>query len=126
DEMCVFTGLYYPKADAVEFCSLDGKFATRYLGATWIGNGTKTCLETADCIATAAPVSADRGASLYACVIASCPASAKETSAVARCTITHGYGQCNSTCQTDPAGCAGCTQAACQRELGACATVNCN
>ncbi len=85
DEMCMLIGLYYPRNRQFELCGLNGKWEGAFLGARWIGNGTKGGMETLGCIMAAKDPEEDKGESFYGCVVDSCPKISTEMSNAARC-----------------------------------------
>ena len=58
DEMCMLIGSYYPRTDAIGFCSQRG---AAFLGANWnIGKGSASCADSFNCVVAA---SSDNGSS---------------------------------------------------------------
>jgi copper type II ascorbate-dependent monooxygenase-like protein len=97
DEMCMFIGLYYPRDTKSEICSMTDDWSGRYLGASWIGNGTAAGLVTAACLQAATQMTAAMG-DFDACVVNACPAISALTSTAARCLASKGLGQCATEC----------------------------
>jgi hypothetical protein len=97
DEMCMFIGLYYPRDTKSEICSMTDDWSGRYLGASWIGNGTAGGLATAACLQAATQTTAAMG-DFDGCVVNACPAITAETSTAARCLASKGLGQCPTEC----------------------------
>lgn len=97
DEMCMFIGLYYPRDTKSEICSMTDDWSGRYLGASWIGNGTAGGLATAACLQAATQTTAAMG-DFDGCVVNACPAISAETSTAARCLASKGLGQCPTEC----------------------------
>jgi hypothetical protein len=133
DEMCVFTGLYYPRHLQTELCSLtpDGVIG-RFMGGLWVGNGSADGKATADCIrgsdivATKRIFPADKGDSLSQCVIASCPKISLQMSGVVRCWATQGLTACGAMCvHAQDAGCKSCLESTCGTALTALSAATC-
>lgn len=82
DEMCILFGTYWPRSDAIDFCASDGTSDTRFLGATWIGDGTADGEATVQCM-----VGADGLGGMAGCLQEACPAIAGPVSEVARCFV---------------------------------------
>src|SRR6266540_3967139 len=113
DEMCMFLGLYYPKDTKTELCSMTDDQKGRYLGANWIGGGTATGAQTADCLQTATGASAMAG-DFDACMVNACPAISSQSSSAARCIASRGLGMCAAQCGgTDMAMCKTCVGEKC-------------
>jgi hypothetical protein len=125
DEMCMFVGLYYPRNRKFELCGLNDQWAGAFVGAQWVGSGSKGGLETVGCFMSAKDSAEDKGESFYGCVVDSCPRIAKETSNVARCLATRGFGQCEEACKTSGAACKLCFAPKCQDAFMALAAAKC-
>ena len=130
DEMCMFVGIYYPRDLGLEYCSLDSSspqtaLATADLAATYIGSGTKTCLETIQCMAKAEPLEKDKGMDYFGCVVNSCPGAAKEVSNLVHCQFTFGGGKCVEQCKKGRNECNDCLYQNCMPEINSCAAAKC-
>lgn len=108
DEMCMFIASYYPAKDKTSLCSYDeaDPVGTNYLGAEWVGQGTKSCAETLGCV-----VKIPQGGTFDAflrgltdCVMDSDPAKSKQVSDGVRCLLTHSDPQ--TECKTEIDACA--------------------
>ncbi len=84
DEMCMLVGSYYPRDVELETCAHDGN---RFLGADWVGNGTKSCTETMTCI-QGAQSAKNPFQAIMGCVDASCAKASKPMSTALRCFMT--------------------------------------
>lgn len=125
DEMCMFTGAYYPATDQkTDFC-----FALEAIGA-----GDKSCRDTLSCVqACPAPPpineQAGPGAGLaritpcwQKCLAASCPNASAPLFTLLRCTGS----KCASACQSgDAAACSQCAAQSCGVEAIACQSLAC-
>ena len=127
DEMCVITGFYYPVNPTFANCSLDGDPTHSADAATFIGTGSKSCAESLSCVASAKPISADKGDSLYGCMVNSCPGVAKELTASFRCLAAKGGAACATACAggTTAPECKSCIQGACKPAIDACIAAQC-
>jgi hypothetical protein len=92
DEMCMFISSYWPASPEVSNCATDPDdiFQTQNMAAQWVGNGTKTCGETLQCV-QGISFNGDfyefiRG--LTDCVLASRPESSKAVSEGVSCLLT--------------------------------------
>ncbi len=126
DEMCMFLGLYYPKDTKTELCSMTDDQKGRYLGANWIGGGTATGAQTADCLQTATGASAMAG-DFDACMVNACPAISSQSSSAARCIASRGLGMCAAQCGgTDMAMCKTCVGEKCTPAMTALSEAGCS
>jgi hypothetical protein len=127
DEMCMFIGLYYPRDTKSEICSMTDDWSGRYLGASWIGNGTAGGLATAACLQAATQQTAAMG-DFDGCVVNACPAISAETSTAARCLASRGLGQCPTECAgtTITAECRACVVGICTPAMMALAATACS
>lgn len=125
NEMCMFTGLYYPAVDdSFELClSAMDRF----------GSGSATCADTLTCIGQCppAPPPTSSGAASLAdipdcvqkCVVGSCPSASQPLFAALDCIQAHCASACNGS---DPNACAQCVAASCSNEYSACQSATCN
>ena len=127
DEMCAFLGLYYPKNEAFENCSVDGKPENISTAATYIGSGKTSCAESLACIGKSKPMTDDKGESLFGCVVESCPKAANQLTDALKCQASLGGGACAEQCKsTDKEACGACLQTACKAPVDACVAAACN
>jgi hypothetical protein len=130
DEMCMFIGAYTPRDKTFELCSLDGTIWTESLAGTYVGGGAATCAATLDCMAAAAPSSADQGAAFIGCIVDSCPGAAKPvTDFWLGCWSSQGHGACKDACadgDNHRADCMQCLRGACPTEVAACNAATCS
>jgi hypothetical protein len=118
NEMCMFTGLYYPAVDnAFEEClsSFDS-----------FGQGTATCGDTTSCIGACPAATAPAGGGQgnipdcwQKCVVASCPAVGKQLLEELRCFGTN-CGSCAAT-----GDCQQCVVQKCASQIAACTAAKC-
>ncbi len=87
DEMCMAIGSYYPIEPSTSACAVLGVEGTRNLGGDWVGNGTKSCKETMDCVQSAL-VKENFDHELMLCVMDSDPAKSEVMSDALRCLAT--------------------------------------
>lgn len=129
DEMCMLIGLYYPRNRQFELCGLDNTWDAAFINARWIGNGTKSGLETVGCI-----ISGQKDEDLYGCVVSSCPKISTPVSDAARCLSSQGYGQCAQQCMAPADGqplseaahvCSKCRAMKCEASMTALAAASC-
>jgi hypothetical protein len=90
DEMCMLVGAYYPAKPYIADCAIDEATAaeTGTLGADWVGDGTKNCAETLECLSAIDPES-DYLQQLTACVLEASPSVSRYVSDVVRCALTN-------------------------------------
>jgi hypothetical protein len=98
--MCVWTGAYYPRDTAFEYCNGSGGWGNLGKSATWIGTGTADGPTTMTCFngAVAAATSPDFNDMLDGCVVQSCPTIAKPMTAVLRCAQQAGIANYKTAC----------------------------
>lgn len=125
DEMCMFSGLYYPAmTEAVNLCAS---------GGDRFGTGTATCGDTLKCLeacpAGSAPdeISANTLAAVspcwQSCIVASCGGATGKLFALSECTTK----LCPTECKdTGSAACTSCAQTNCFPEGAACLTDSCS
>jgi hypothetical protein len=125
NEMCMFTGGYYPAMDVIdEECrqSMD-----------MFGSGTQTCGATIQCLQACPPGSAPTtiiGADGMAdvsdcwqkCFVAACPSASQPLLQQLYCVGE----KCVTQCAADAQTCATCAEANCPMELSACLNATCN
>ncbi|AUX46587.1 hypothetical protein SOCE26_080930 [Sorangium cellulosum] len=123
DEMCMLIGPYFPRSPAYETCrAQDGSSF-----GTWFGTGTATCAETLECMSTANPITVDRGAEFFSCVVNSCEGASASVSELTNCQITGGYGECEQECSGEDAeACGACVEEACAPAVEACQVAACD
>ncbi len=125
DEMCGLVGVYYPRDPAFEACSSAG-LSDPGRDATWIGDGDLTCMQAVACAGAATDE-----ASLYGCIVDSCPASGAPLSALLHCqlgAIRDADAPCGDVCQfgaAPSADCQSCILKTCGSQLAACAAASC-
>jgi hypothetical protein len=122
DEMCVFTGAYYPRDTKFEDCSTDGSFGGLSTAATYIGTGTTTCSAALTCIASGG----NSLETLTPCIVDSCPKAGIPLTAVLDCEQGAVSGSCASMCGGGGSGCITCIESACGTEISACLNATCN
>jgi hypothetical protein len=119
NEMCMFTGLYYPAVDNTFDLCLDS--------FDQVGQGTATCADTTNCIAacpavTAPPAGGDPRTEIpgcwQKCVVQSCPGASKPLVAELKC-----FAQCQGC---SGSACQQCVLSKCINELTACNSAACN
>jgi hypothetical protein len=126
NEMCMFTGMYYPAMDqASEYCLSN---------FDQFGVGTATCAATSNCIQSCPPGSAPTGLGSGAsgsadvspcwqkCLVSSCPAASTPLFAQLTCIGT----RCATECSGTGSGCTGCAVQKCPNEVTACQSAACN
>jgi hypothetical protein len=110
NEMCVWTGAYYPRDTNFEYCNGSGGWNNLSNAGTYIGTGTADGATTLQCLSNADPSAASYNDTLDGCVVDSCPAVAKQLTAVFACSAKAGA-NANTACMTQFAA---LQQAACQ------------
>jgi hypothetical protein len=117
NEMCMFTGMYYPAMDqTAEFCLNN---------MTGFGTGAATCATTSSCV-QACPASeapdqmGNVGPCWQKCMVSSCASASTPLLEQLRCVYT----QCNVECTTG-GDCVGCALQKCQNEVYACQSHTC-
>ncbi len=122
DEMCLFSGLYYPEMGvAADFC-FDGDM---------LGTGTKSCRETSDCTSKCprenSPASlsqehTDVDPCWQKCLVDSCPTAWSAYLAQASC----GSSKCKAECAVqDSTECTACALDKCGPQVDACSASTC-
>ena len=123
NEMCMFTGIYYPAMDqASEYCLSDmDKF----------GTGTASCAATSTCVQTCPAGSAPTGLAgsgtpdvdpcWQKCFVASCPAASTPLLAQLNCIGA----KCATECGGTGSGCTSCAIQNCADTVGACINDTC-
>ena len=103
DEMCMFTGDFYPADALTGSCAWDSPFGAIPIGGDWIGNGDKTCAESMACMASGEPGLEG----MTDCIDDSDPAVSPELSDVSRCFVLTSFtGQDPATtCATEIEAC---------------------
>jgi hypothetical protein len=99
NEMCVFTGAYYPRDIDFETCSTTGKWSDLSNAATYIGSGTTTCQDSLTCLS-----GAKSSESFFSCIVDSCPAAGPALTASLRCIEANGS-NAQTECLTQEAEC---------------------
>ena len=122
DEMCVFTGVYYPRDTKFETCSNTGNFGDLSTAATYIGTGTTTCSAALQCIAG----SGNSLQGLTPCIVNSCPKAGIPLTAVLNCEQGAVSGACAAMCNSGGNGCITCIESACGTQISACGSSTCN
>jgi hypothetical protein len=120
-EMCVLAGLYYPKQaqSDFEFCANE----------SISGFGTKTCLDTAQCLsacpASDAPVHTSTGALVgpcwERCVAAACDGAMDPVFPLLACATS----KCATECASGGTSCLQCTATNCATQLDTCSSQTC-
>lgn len=102
NEMCVWTGAYYPRDTAFEYCNGSGGWGNLGKAATFIGTGTADGPTTMSCLngAVAAAMTPNFNDVLYGCVVDSCPAVSAQMTAVIRCAQSSGVANYKTACAT--------------------------
>jgi hypothetical protein len=100
NEMCVYAGAYYPRDTNFENCT----------DATYIGTGTADGATTLQCMGSVSPSASSFDDTYFGCVVDSCPAIARQVTAVVDCSIQAGA-SAQTACSTQFAA---LQQAACQ------------
>jgi hypothetical protein len=124
NEMCMFTGIYYPAMDLT---------AERCMGYfDRFGTGTATCGTTLACLqacpAGSAPMGLGQGGQTMVdpcwqrCFVDSCPTATKPLTQALRCLAT----SCASACAAGGSGCASCAASACATPFSACWNAVCD
>ncbi len=125
NEMCMFTGMYYPAMDqASEYCISN---------MDMFGTGTATCATTSSCIQACPPGSAptmlgsstgsaDVSDCWQKCLVASCPSASTPLFAQLQCIGAH----CQTECSGSGTNCDSCAISNCANEVGACQQAACN
>jgi hypothetical protein len=118
NEMCMFTGLYYP--------AVDDKFEQCYSGFDRFGQGSASCSDTTSCIGACAaktpPVMGGQSNipdCWQKCVVNSCPAASKQIIDELEC-FGRSCGNCAAT-----GDCQSCVIEKCGSQLAACAAAKC-
>ena len=89
DEMCMFTGDFYPADAMTSGCGWDSPVGEiGQLGADWVGNGTTSCAASMACMSGAAAGGLE---GITDCVDASDPAVAAELSDATRCFLLQSF-----------------------------------
>lgn len=103
NEMCVWTGAYYPRNTAFEYCNGSGGWANLGKAATFIGTGAADGPTTMSCLngAVGAAMTPNFSDVFYGCVVDSCPAVAKPMTAVIRCAQSAGVANYKTACATE-------------------------
>jgi len=103
NEMCVWTGAYYPRDTAFEYCNGTGGWGNLGQAATWIGTGTADGPTTMTCLdgAAAAASSPNFNDMLDGCVVQSCAGVAKPMTAVIRCAQKAGGSNYKTACASE-------------------------
>ncbi|HEY7958299.1 MAG TPA: hypothetical protein VII38_23530 [Polyangia bacterium] len=124
NEMCMFTGLYYPAVDDnFELCltAMDG-----------FGSGGATCADTLTCIGQCPPASMSSGSTasladipdcVQKCVAGSCPSASQPLLTALDCIQAKCATACNGS---DANACAQCVAGSCPNEYSACQSSACN
>jgi hypothetical protein len=99
NEMCVFTGAYYPRDTKFETCSTTGNLNDSSNAATYIGSGTTTCQDSMTCLSGASTDEA-----FFSCMVDSCPGVAAPLTAALDCILTNGS-NAQTACLTQEAEC---------------------
>jgi hypothetical protein len=120
DEMCVFTGIYYPRDTKFETCSTTGNFSDLSTGATYIGTGTGTCSTALGCVATASSLQ-----DITTCIVDSCPSAGVPLTAILDCEESAQSGACASECSS-ASTCITCIEKTCASQISACEAAKCN
>ena len=82
DEMCMFTGDFYPADDLSGSCAWDSPVGPIPIGGDWVGNGDVSCAESMGCMAGAPSLEG-----ITDCIDRSDPAVAEPLSDAARCFV---------------------------------------
>jgi hypothetical protein len=80
NEMCVYAGAYYPRDTTFENCT----------DPTYIGTGSADGAATLQCMGSVSPSSPSFDDTYFGCVVESCPAIAKQMTALIRCELQNG------------------------------------
>jgi hypothetical protein len=120
NEMCMFTGLYYPALPlADEEC----------LAGDEVGTGTATCMTTFDCLAACPPVDGGGSGATFIdyseceqrCVVASCPNTSGPLQAYISCIDDDCQSACaGSTLSNPTSACTSCVAASCASQYEGC------
>jgi len=100
NEMCVYAGAYYPRDTTFENCT----------NGTYIGTGTANGAATLQCMDSVDPSAPNFDDNYFGCVVDSCPAIAKQLTAVVKCELQNSSSAATA-CTTQFAA---LQQAACQ------------
>jgi len=100
NEMCVWTGAYYPRDTAFEYCNGTGGWGNLGNAATFIGTGTADGPTTTTCLESAAAAASTSNFNdmVDGCVVQSCPALAKPMTTVLRCALKAGTANYKTAC----------------------------
>jgi hypothetical protein len=99
NEMCVFTGAYYPRDTKFETCSTTGNINDSSNAATYIGSGTTTCQDSMTCLSAA-----NTDEAFFSCMVDSCPGAAVALTAALNCFEANTSNPA-SACTTQEAAC---------------------
>jgi hypothetical protein len=125
DEMCMLVGAYYPRNTPFEYCSPDGSAGLQGFAATFIGNGSKTCKESVDCIDQSRMTTGPEER-VYDCLLNSCEKAARPLNAAVRCFFTQAESQCKTQCADLKApDCTTCIRTACAADITTCDASTC-
>lgn len=126
NEMCMFTGMYYPAMDqASEYCLSD---------MDQFGTGAAACAATSSCVQSCPPGSAPTGLGSanagaanvdpcwQKCFVASCPTATTPLFAQFKCIGA----RCATQCGAGGSGCTACAIQNCPNEVSACQQHACN